>query len=53
MWAKSSATAYGTSVVLRSEPPKKRPSTRATCFLDLANVVAAADPAGPLPITVY
>ncbi len=35
------------------EPPKKRPSTKATDFLALERLKAAAEPAGPLPITIY
>lgn len=38
--------------MLMFEPPKKRFSTRATRFLALARVKAAADPAGPLPIII-
>lgn len=34
-------------------PPKNRPSTKATDFLALARVKAAAEPAGPLPIIIY
>ena len=39
--------------MLRLEPPQKRLSTRPTDFLASASFKAAADPAGPLPITMY